>query len=148
MRLRLKRLKTFKVLNMKKIILSTLFFLNISYICFAQSENRKNRIEAIQIAYLTKEISLTPDEAQKFWPVYNEYQDDLVAARKETRQDVVLFEEKVLNVRKKYKNDFKKVLGTDERVNKVFMAEKSFREMLRRELIERRGSRGRLSPDN
>jgi len=124
---------------MKKILLSTLILLNISYFCFAQGENRKNRIEAIQIAYLTKELSLTSDEAQKFWPVYNEYRDEMMAARKETREDEVLFEEKVVNVRKKYKGEFKKVLGTDQRVNQVFVAEKSFREMLRKELMKRRG---------
>lgn len=123
---------------MKKILLSTLFFLNISYFCFSQPGDRKNRLETIQIAYLTKELSLTQEEAQKFWPVYNDYRSELVQVRKETKDDEVLSDEKVLNVRKKYKSEFKKVLGTDQRVNQVFLAEKNFRELLRKELMNRR----------
>lgn len=128
---------------MKKILLLTLFLLNINYFCYSQVENRKNNIEAIQIAYLTKELSLSSEEAQKFWPVYNEYRDELLAVRKEARNDEVLFEEKVLNIRKKYKADFKRVLGTDQRVNQVFVAEKSFRDLLRKELMNRRGNKTR-----
>ena len=126
---------------MKKILLLTLFLLNINYFCYSQVQNRKNNIEAIQIAYLTSELSLSPDEAQKFWPIYNEYRDELLAVRKEVRDDEIMYEEKVVNIRKKYKTDFKKVLETDIRVNQVFLAEKSFRELLRKELIKRRGNR-------
>ena len=129
---------------MKKISLLTLFLLNINYFCFSQVQNRKNNIEAIQIAYLTRELSLSSDEAQKFWPIYNEYRDELLAVRKEVRDDEILFEEKVVNIRKKYKTDFKKVLVTDQRVNQVFVAEKSFRELLRKELMKRRGNRESL----
>ena len=129
---------------MKKILLLTLFLLNINYFCYSQVNNRKNNIEAIQIAYLTRELSLSPDEAQKFWPIYNEYRDELLVVRKELRDDEIMFEEKVVNIRKKYKTDFKKVLDTDIRVNQVFLAEKSFRELLRKELIKRRGNRESL----
>ncbi len=129
---------------MKKISLLTLFLLNINYFCFSQVQNRKNNIEAIQIAYLTRELSLSSDEAQKFWPIYNEYRDELLAVRKEVRDDEIMFEEKVVNIRKKYKTDFKKVLVTDQRVNQVFLAEKSFRELLRKELMKRRGNRESL----
>lgn len=129
---------------MKKILLLTLFLLNINYFCFSQVQNRKNNIEAIQIAYLTRELSLSSDEAQKFWPIYNEYRDELLAVRKEVRDDEILFEEKVVNIRKKYKTDFKKVLVTDQRVNQVFLAEKSFRELLRKELMKRKGNRESL----
>ncbi len=129
---------------MKKILLLPLFLLNINYFCFSQVQNRKNNIEAIQIAYLTRELSLSSDEAQKFWPIYNEYRDELLAVRKEVRDDEIMFEEKVVNIRKKYKTDFKKVLVTDQRVNQVFLAEKSFRELLRKELMKRRGNRESL----
>ena len=129
---------------MKKISLLTLFLLNINYFCLSQVQNRKNNIEAIQIAYLTRELSLSSDEAQKFWPIYNEYRDELLAVRKEVRDDEILFEEKVVNIRKKYKTDFKKVLVTDQRVNQVFVAEKSFRELLRKELMKRKGNRESL----
>jgi hypothetical protein len=40
----------------------------------AQNANRE-RLEAYKIAFFTKRLNLTPGEAQKFWPLYNEYQE-------------------------------------------------------------------------
>lgn len=122
---------------MRKILLYTLFFLNIGYFGYGQND-RRDRLESIQIAFITKELSLSPDEAQRFWPVYNEYKDELAQARRASREDEVAFEEKVIQVKKKFKAEFKKVLGTDDRANEVFVAEKNFREMLRKELQNRR----------
>lgn len=39
----------------------------------AQNPNRE-RLEAYRIGFFTKKLNLTPGEAEKFWPVYNEYQ--------------------------------------------------------------------------
>ncbi|GAB4137933.1 MAG: hypothetical protein Fur0041_12790 [Bacteroidia bacterium] len=33
------------------------------------------RVQSLKVAFITKYLSLTPEEAQLFWPVYNEYQD-------------------------------------------------------------------------
>jgi phosphoglycolate phosphatase-like HAD superfamily hydrolase len=124
----------------KKVILLFAFIINLGYICFAQPQERNgNKAEAIQIAYLTKELDLTPDEAQKFWPVFNNYKQEMIATRRENSDDEIALEEKVINVRKKYKPDFKRILGSDQRVNKLFQADKNFREMLRKELMKRRG---------
>ena len=39
------------------------------------SQNRKamQQIEAARIAMITKRLGLSPDQAQRFWPVYNEF---------------------------------------------------------------------------
>lgn len=56
---------------MKKIIfLSLLFFcLKLS----AQDEKRE-RIRAHKVAFITSEVQLTPEESAKFWPIYHEYE--------------------------------------------------------------------------
>lgn len=36
--------------------------------------DRKQKIETYKIGFITEKLDLTPQEAQKFWPVYNEYQ--------------------------------------------------------------------------
>lgn len=36
-------------------------------------DKRKDKVKAMKIAYLTSELELTTEEAEKFWPVYNEY---------------------------------------------------------------------------
>lgn len=121
---------------MKKILLLALIFLKFSYFCYSQ-DDRLKKAEALQIAFLTKELGLTPEEAQKFWPIYNNYKAELRKARLENPRDIVASEEKVVAIRKKYQAEFKKVLSDDSRVNKVFSAEKNFREMLRKELESR-----------
>jgi hypothetical protein len=40
----------------------------------AQNANRE-RLDAYKIAFFTKRLNLTSQEAEKFWPVYNEYQN-------------------------------------------------------------------------
>ncbi len=52
----------------------------------AQAPGKKEKLEALRIAFVTKELNLTSAEAQTFWPVYNEYQDKTEAARKAFRQ--------------------------------------------------------------
>ncbi len=127
---------------MKKIILIFAFIINVGYICLAQGEgSRASKVEAVQIAFLTKELDLSPEEAQRFWPVFNNYKQEIITARKQHTAEIEL-EENILNVRKKYQGEFKKVLGSDQRVNKLFQADKNFKEMLRKELMERRAQRG------
>jgi Spy/CpxP family protein refolding chaperone len=53
-----------------KIILFTLLF--ISSFSFAQNhEEKREKIKALKVAFLTEKLELTPEEAQKFWPIYN-----------------------------------------------------------------------------
>lgn len=126
----------------KKIIVLLAICINISYFCYAQSKKGDLRkVKSLQVAYITKELALTPEESEKFWPVYNNYKNELKSTRKEENDDQIELEEKVLNTRKKYKADFKRILGSDDRVNKLFVAEKSFRDMLRAELKNRRSKR-------
>jgi len=47
---------------------------------------REEQIKSLRIAFLTKSLSLTPQEAQQFWPVYNEYSDRVDALHKEERR--------------------------------------------------------------
>ena len=42
----------------------------------------KEELQSQKIAFFTQELDLTPEEAQKFWPVYNESGKKLQAARK------------------------------------------------------------------
>jgi hypothetical protein len=68
-------------------------------------------IEAIKVAYITKQLNLSAEEAQKFWPVHNAYMAELKKARQENKSAELAFEEQALSIRKKYNNDFKKILN-------------------------------------
>ena len=118
---------------MKKFLYIFIFLLLSNYLCVAQTESRSEKIEALKIAFITKELNLSPEEAQRFWPVYNNYTQELKKVRLENQQDVVTFEENVVNIRKKYKPEFRRVLNADDRVNRIFVTENNFIERLRAE---------------
>jgi len=131
---------------MKKIILILVMALGISAVSLAQDDNdagqkgNGSRIEALKIAYLTKKLNLSTEEAQKFWPIYNEYMGEIRKTRIDARQNQegeIPTEEKLLNVRKKYNGEFGKALSS-EKVNTFFKAEKEFGTVLQKELMERR----------
>ncbi len=48
--------------------------------------NKKEKIEQLKIAFITKELEFTTDEAEKFWPVYNEMSDKIHEKKKEERK--------------------------------------------------------------
>lgn len=113
--------------------------------------NRKQQIEAIKIAFITEKLDLTTDEAQHFWPVYNNYQRDLQEIFKLRHQSKLNkvndpenelnaeldFEERILDLKKKYKREFTKVLPV-QKVLLLYKAEREFREQLIKQLRERR----------
>ena len=35
---------------------------------------KKEQIKSLKVAFITNELALTPDEATKFWPLYNAYE--------------------------------------------------------------------------
>lgn len=102
------------------------------------------RLEALKIAYLTKKLNLTTDEAQRFWPVYNAYIADMKRVKADERNaDELEKDEKILAVRKKYQQEFSKALSPD-RANQFFKAEKEFYGFVAKELQERRQQRQEL----
>jgi len=45
------------------------------------------KFKVMKIAYLTEKLELTPEEAQQFWPIYNEFESKKKLERKEFRDD-------------------------------------------------------------
>nr|WP_315197014.1 sensor of ECF-type sigma factor [uncultured Flavobacterium sp.] len=63
-------------MDLKKIL--PILFLFFSFNFYAQSENfkdKKEQIRAMKVAFFTTELDLTPSEAEKFWPLYNTFDD-------------------------------------------------------------------------
>jgi tRNA G37 N-methylase Trm5 len=46
-------------------------------------QDRRDRLETLRIGFITEELNLSAEEAQKFWPVYNEYEAKMEAIRRE-----------------------------------------------------------------
>lgn len=115
---------------------------------FAQGGKRE-KIEALRVGFITQQLDLTPDESQKFWPVYNEYLDKVKASRKEfksTSTDFtndkdaqefldaeLLFKQRELNLYKEYYDKFKKILPI-KKVAMLRKAEEEFKKELLKQL--------------
>ena len=68
---------------MKRLI--PILILLVSFSSFAQGgEKIKERIKAQKIAFITEKLSLTSEEAQQFWPIYNEIEAKKETLRKES----------------------------------------------------------------
>lgn len=131
---------------MKKILFIMAVMLGLGTAGVAQNGGGKNdggRIAALKIAYLTKKLNLSTEEAQKFWPIYNKYTEEIRQVRIEQRQKKmpeIEVEDKLLNIRKKYNGEFVKALSPDK-VNTFFRSEKEFGIFLQKEMMERRQQR-------
>jgi len=61
----------------KKTLFICVAMLFISVDVFSQHTNKvkdEEKIKAEKVAFLTTQLDLTVAEAQKFWPLYNEYE--------------------------------------------------------------------------
>ena len=128
-----------------KTLLLLSFLLTQSYFAIAQDDGddkETDDIKAVRVAFMTDKLKLSSDEAQRFWPVYNTYLQEFRRARRDNAGNVVKQQEAILNVRKKYQDNFKRVLGSDERVNRVYTAESELRVMLRNEWQKRHPNGG------
>jgi hypothetical protein len=121
---------------MKKQLLTALLFVATITGVFSQKNQNglgnnqpvKQKIKSLYIAFITQELTLTETEAEKFWPIHHQYNEDLMASNKAV-QNVLEKEEANLNTKKKYNDKFIKVLGA-EKTNLFFIKDNEFRKKM------------------
>lgn len=130
---------------MKHYFLTCLLLFIVTASSFAQSkETRFQQVESAKIAYITKNLELTPAEAQRFFPVYNEYRKEMreishekKAERSNLKHEHGLeFDSKVLACKKKYHARFTPIISPTK-ASRFFEVEREFREQLFKELENR-----------
>lgn len=95
------------------------------------------KIESLKVAFISERLNLDATTAQKFWPVYNQYDDEMknvIIQRRQNKdersaEDILDQEQKALDIKKKYAAQFSKMLSAQQ-VNQLFSAEKEFRKMI------------------
>ncbi|HQG38143.1 MAG TPA: hypothetical protein PLK15_03360 [Chitinophagales bacterium] len=133
---------------MKKMIL----FFAIFAFCFSmlKAQGNNDKIEALKVAFITKRLRLSPEESQKFWPIYNQYEAEkkqnktsTIGSIKELKEDgdftnaeaeiaiakFVEFKSKEVDLIKKYIVEFRKILPATK-IAKLVTAEDKFKKML------------------
>lgn len=66
-----------------KLLTTLAFLLTIVALGQPRLNQKREQIKALKIAYITDELKLTPEEASKFWPLFNAYEEKQKSFRKE-----------------------------------------------------------------
>lgn len=122
-----------------------------------KQEARAEKIKAYRVAVFTEILNLSSEEAQDFWPIYNEYLDKRESLQKElkmTRQIDGMNDNEVEDYIKKYFELRNKELDLEKdltqklrkvlplrKIAKIPVAEREFREALVQKLQEAREKR-------
>lgn len=143
-------------------MITTILIALAAMVCMGFSANAsvaddwKEKLMAEKIAFLTLEVGLTPEEAQAFWPVYNQVEkekDDAMfnvirtykemtkaLEEKKSEKEVAALLDKYLEAQKKVNEientiaaKYKAVLPVDK-VAKLYVAEEKFRRLQIRKL--------------
>ena len=102
------------------------------------SKEQRAQLESYRIQFITKKLDLTPAEAEKFWPVYNEQKEASHRLMQEKKEDEIAFQEAMLVIRKKFKRDLMPVLKTEERVNLALKVDRELLNKMRNEMMRRK----------
>lgn len=69
---------------MKHLLILFLFFT-----ATVQAQDGKHeKIKALKTAYITEQLGLTSEEAEKFWPIYNRYDEKFHDLRKKEKSEI------------------------------------------------------------
>lgn len=143
---------------MKKTYLIAVLVL-MSWSSFSQSSDKREKIKALKVAFITEKLALTETEAQKFWPIYNTYEAEKDAQRKlgheKHRQisedmseaqakailnDLIAFEKERQNFRIDYVESLLKVMPA-KKIIQLKMAEDEFNRKMLHEYKKRHGDK-------
>ncbi len=119
-------------------------------------EERMEKVKSAKIAYLTDKLQLTSEQAQKFWPLYNEYEAERRSAHTRTRltrganlndltdqqlreaiNEMHAVRQNELNVEKKYVDKFLKVISVRQLAT-LYQSERDFTRVLLKKLDNQR----------
>ena len=143
---------------MKRFLIITILLISIFGTVAAQppaddDDERGDRVEAAKVAYITSKLELNTQQAQQFWPVYNEFEAAKKKIRKQLKQlradnmllngsedqmkadikKMFALRQEELDLEKAYVEKFLKVI-TARQLAEFYRAEKEFTKMLLKRL--------------
>ena len=132
---------------MKHLLFSALLLFTLSSPAFAQEGNGE-KVRALRVSYLTERLNLSSDQAARFWPVYNQYDEERRAVRRSIRQNIqrqnpnlpkeesrkiiesdLEYRTKDLELKKKYKDRLLQVISPQQLAT-LYQAEQDFKKIL------------------
>lgn len=145
------------------ILLFVLFSMNV---VAQRRDDIKQRVESQRIAFITEKLELSPEEAQKFWPIYNQFTDEIESVRRELNnmrrlsdkeiksmsdkdaekynEQILSQQQKLIDLQKRYQSELKSTISV-QKIALLYKAEFDFKRIL----LKRIKSAGMQSiPDN
>ena len=139
---------------MKKIVLIILLMLGFST-AHAQDDKERERIKSLKTAFITQELNLSNKTAQKFWPIYDSYDEKRRALFHREHRDIkniecinedkandilsefIEIEKEDYELKKRYYQELKKILSSKEIV-RLHQLEEDFHRKLIKEYRARK----------
>lgn len=131
-----------------KRLLILLFFITGGITARAQDTNpgddqKQEKLQALYVAYISKELNLTTEEAQKFWPVHTDFDREMRGVAPDLPELDRL--QVQLNIKKKYQERFSRILGPN-RTDRFFRQDGEFRRKLIIRMQKMRQNRQNVPP--
>ncbi len=139
------------------ILLFISFTITFSSLAQESKSNKEQEIKSQKIAFFTDKMGLTPEEAQVFWPIYNDYwakKNKIIADRKDKMtyfadhnenmnndemvkyaDRYIRYEMELAELLDEYHLKFKKILPI-EKVMKIYLADYEFKTYLLKKIRE------------
>lgn len=135
---------------MKKFILILSVLLSSMAIAIAQEQpgddlTRQEKIQSLYVAYVTQQLQLTPDEAQKFWPLHTQFEADLKGVRKDLPE--LDKQQARLDIKKRYQENFSRIIGAN-RCDRLYRMGDEFRKKLLDRMQKQGNNAPRQRPNN
>ncbi|MBV6646755.1 MAG: hypothetical protein KI790_14960 [Cyclobacteriaceae bacterium] len=144
---------------MKAVVLSILTIC-AHWHTYGQSQETLEKIESARIGLITERLNLTPEQAEKFWPIYKEFQgrqrdirsefrerrkgfDPKTASEEENKKLLELgmkVKERQLNLEREYQNRLLRIISNRQLLS-LRRAEDDFKQMLIKRVRQREAQR-------
>jgi hypothetical protein len=113
---------------MKKWLTILFLFFLPGFAAFAQDNEteQEGKIPERMRLYIQDRLGLSKNEAEKFTPVFLRYFREFVQTHKENRGDRLILQQKIIELRLRYRTEFRQVLE-EQKANKVYIYEDEFR---------------------
>jgi hypothetical protein len=144
---------------MKRLLFFYLFAVSLNIAAQPGSKikdgSARERIKAQRTAFITDRLSLSPEESQKFWPVYNQFTEELEGLKKTQNksrrnginklafisdqeaekilEEEIQIQQKIVDLQQKYQQELKKVISV-KKILMLYQVERDFKMELLRKL--------------
>lgn len=148
------KMKT-KIFAAIKLLALAIWMLYFSINLSAQDKESIDKIERARVTYINEQLKLTPEQAEKFWPLYREYADRRKGLQDEFRNAVqnlgpdateddkkrviemgTQLKQRGLDMERDYSDRLMRVINAQQMLN-LRQAEENFRLMLLRRVEQR-----------